>query len=120
MTTVSTTTIIELINIHGCDEAVANMLQCPVSVVTSHRELALLVRQNAERKAAEKTDKRIAAAKKGEETRYSNEQNRIKEQSERLLIRQLETGQHALCVDRFKRMVVSLGLTDRLPKALLT
>jgi hypothetical protein len=95
------------------------MLQCPVSVVTSHRELALLVRQNAERKAAEKTDKRIAAAKKGEETRYSNEQNRIKEQSERLLIRQLETGQHALCVDRFKRMVVSLGLTDRLPKALL-
>lgn len=119
MSKFSPTTIIELINIHDCDETVAKMLQCPVSVVASHRSLADLVKQNTERKAAEAAKKIAERAEQSAVTRFSNEEQKIRQQTTDLLVRQLETGQHALCVDRFKAIVVKLGLTDRLPNFLL-
>jgi hypothetical protein len=114
MRKISTTTIIEMCNIYDCNQTVAQILKCPVSVVKAHRPFI-------EPKKDARTRVENRPAQSGSQAQFSrlkSEEEKMTISSRLLLVRQLEVGQHWLKPDRFKEVVTSIGMADRLPKSM--
>lgn len=114
---VSASTVMELCKLYDSDEQIADILQCSVTIVKAYRALATPKKSKTQqkrdqRKRAIENEPRLFVSK------LQSEAEKMAECSRRLLVRQLETGQHALDRARFKDVVTSLGLADRLPPSL--
>ncbi len=116
MRKISTTTIIEMCNIYDCDETVAEILKCPVSVVKAHRPF-IEPKKDARTRVI---DRPSQSGSQAQFKRTRTEAENMEIASRALLVRQLEAGQHWLNRDRFKEVVISLGLADKLPRSLRT
>lgn len=116
MSKISPTTIMEMCNIYESNEQVAEILKCSVSLVEAYRPFTARSKfsvKKRERNRAEKTGPQSIIQK------AKTEEERMALSSRALLIRQLETGQHCLNEFRFKEIVTSIGLSNRLPKSYL-
>lgn len=114
---VSATTVMELCKLYDSDEHIADILQCSVTIVKAYRALATPKKS----RTRQKEDQRKRALQNEPQafvSQLKTEQEKMAECSRRLLVRQLETGQHSLDRARFKDVVTSIGLADRLPPSL--
>lgn len=114
---VSASTVMELCKLYDSDDHIADILQCSVTIVKAYRALATPKKSRTQ----QKQDQRKRAMQTEPQTflnQLKTEQEKMAECSRRLLVRQLETGQHCLDRARFKDVVTNLGLADRLPQSL--
>jgi hypothetical protein len=115
MTKVSRTTIIEMCDIYDCDETVAEILRCSVPLVRAHRPYA----KPKGKPRVRIGDRSIEAEPENEYRYFRSEEEKIRMGSRTLLIRQLEQGQHSLTPEKFRNVVLGLGLGDRLPRSMM-
>lgn len=114
---VSASTVMELCKLYDSDEHIADILQCSVTIIKAYRALATPKKS----RTRQKEDQRKRALQNEPQafvSQLKTEQEKMAECSRRLLVRQLETGQHCLDRARFKDVVTSLGLAERLPPSL--
>lgn len=114
---VSASTVMELCKLYDSDEQIADILQCSVTIIKAYRALATPKRSRTKQKQ-EQRKRALQTEPQAFVSQLKTEQEKMAECSRRLLVRQLETGQHSLDRARFKDVVTSLGLTDRLPPSL--
>lgn len=108
--------IVELLSDGKSDEEIAKHFGCHPTVVRSFRKNILSVKPiiKAPIVKARKTEARNSPPTKDYLSFQSDKS--LEGGSRRLLIRQLETGQHALDKPRFIAVVKELGLAHRLPE----
>ncbi len=114
---VSASTVMELCKLYDSDEHIADILQCSVTIVKAYRALATPKKSRTKQKQ-EQRKRAIQNEPQAFLSQLKTEQEKMAEASRRLLVRQLETGQHSLDRVRFVDVVTSLGMADKLPRHL--
>lgn len=114
---VSASTVMELCKLYDSDEQIADILQCSVTIVKAYRGLAK-PKKSRTRQKQEQRKRALQTEPQSFLSQLKTEHEKMAECSRRLLVRQLETGQHSLDRARFKDVVTNLGLSDRLPPSL--
>lgn len=105
MTQISIKDVVEQCRIYGCDNKVAQILNCPVSLVQACRPMIYGQIKNKNGLGFDKeTGKHCQATH-----RYRSDTEAVKIASQKLLIKQLETGHHWLNNERFFDVVSKLN-----------
>jgi len=105
MTQISIKDVVEQCRIYASDKKVAQILKCPVSLVEACRPMIYSRgQQRIDLGLDRETGKQCQALH-----RYRSDSEAIKKSTQRLLIKQLETGHHWLTNERFFAAVSKLN-----------
>lgn len=122
MKTVKLSRILDLCSQIESDERIALIIGCKVSVVEKYRPLCKTKKADIMRKKAEEFYEKTQEDEKykddEEYKRYIMDKKAMQKASNKLLIRQLETGQHWLEKQQFFNLVGIMGMIHRLPHSL--
>ena len=105
MTQISIKDVVEQCRIYACDKKVAQILKCPVSLVEACRPMIYSRgQQRMDLSVDKETGKHCQATH-----RYRTDTEATKISTQKLLIKQLETGHHWLTNERFFNVVSKLN-----------
>ena len=104
MTQISIKDVVEQCRIYGCDNKVAEILKCPISLVQACRPMIYGQIKNKKHLGIDKETGEYCKITR----RYRSDLEEVKIATQQLLIKQLETGHHWLNHERFFNVVANL------------